>query len=188
VRSYSRLLWVAIAVWIAGAIPLGFAVYEFVAGLAAPVHRFDAPGSVTVRLDQGDERAILVQTAGSPLARESGRRARASDLRCEARANRGGIVRPHPIGSYVVRHNRNAFRARLAFTAPRGDRYRVTCRPAEPLPLGVSEQLHLGRLFLWSFVALGVCAGTIMLGVKIARRARRARIHGPEAPGAPIPP
>lgn len=187
-RSYGRLLWLAIAIWVGGAIPLGLAAYATVSAIFAPLDRFVAPGSVRERLEKGDERAVLIQTAGSRDARLSIAEARAVDLRCTVRGDGGPPVRPHRVGGYSVWRNEDTYVAALAFTAPASGSYRIACDPRQPLPLAVSRRLHIGRMLGLGFAALGLCAATIMVGVKIARRARRARAPGPEAPGSPIPP
>jgi hypothetical protein len=94
-------------------------------------------------------------------------------------------VRPRDIGAYTVARGTRSYRAELAFTAPRSGSYRITCSPRRAQPLAVSRRIYVGRMLLLGFAALALCAATIMIGVKIARRARRPR---PEAPGSPIPP
>ena len=106
------------------------------------------------------------------MAREHGRGTHASDLRCGVRSDRGEVIRPRPIGAYSVTRNEDVFIAELGFKAPRSGSYRVACEPRGPLPLAVSRRIYLWRLFALGFAALALCAGTIMLGVRIARRAR----------------
>ena len=187
---YRRKLALAILIWILGALPLGAVGFLLVTALVAPVHDFEAPGAIVVRLHEGDDKAILLHTRGSSLGRFSSQDVGPFDIICEARSGDGRwIVRPDEIDAYTITHGGDSYVAKLGFSAPGGGRYRVQCEPGRPdlehIPLGLSAQAHLGRIFLLGFGALALCAATIMAGVIIARRARRAGPPGPEAPIRP---
>jgi hypothetical protein len=172
-RNYTRLLWLSVAIWIAGAVPVAVAGYLIADALFAPVHEFEAPGRVSDTLRKGDQRAILLHTAGSSLGRIRNDSVSGGSLRCTASAARGDVtVRPHTIGAYSVSKGRDSYVAKLAFTAPRAGRYTVTCLPATAVPLALSRRLHVGLLVGLGFGSLALCAAAIMTGVKVARRAR----------------
>jgi hypothetical protein len=193
VTPYRRQLALAILVWTLGALPLAAAAVQLVLVLAEPIHDFEAPGAIAVQLHEGDEKAILLQTRGSALGRFDSDAVRSSDLHCVARSDDGErVVRAHRIGIYTISHSTESPRsyvAKVGFTAPSSGRYRVRCDVANPalehVPLGFSAQAHLTRVFLEAVGALAICAATIMAGVIIVRRARRARPPGPEAPIRP---
>jgi hypothetical protein len=187
---YRRRLALAIAIWTIGALPLAAAAVQLIMVLAEPIRDFEAPGSITAHLHEGDERAILVQVRGSSLGRLGADDVKSSDLRCLALSSDPvEAVRARRIGIYTISHGGDSYVAKVGFTAPRSGRYTVHCDLADPsfehVPLGFSKQAHLLRVMLEGFGALALCAATIMAGVLIVRRARRARPPGPEAPTRP---
>ena len=176
---YRRKLAIAIVIWTLGALPLVVAAIETAVTLFAPVDEFTAPGAVAAQLDKGDERAILLHARGSGLGRFADKDVSPSALRCTARRVSGGRpLRAHRIEGYTITHNRDVYLSKVGFTAPAPGRYVVRCdlhgTAVEHAPLGLSRQAHLGRAFAHGFAALALCAATIMAGVLIVRRARRA--------------
>ena len=187
---YRRKLALAILIWTVGALPLVAAAIETAVTLFAPVREFTAPGAVADQLDKGDERAILLHARGSGLGRFANEDVSPSALRCTARRVGGGRpVLAHRIGGYTITRNRDVYLSKVGFVAPAAGRYVVRCdlhgTAVEHAPLGLSRQAHVGRAFAYGFGALAVCAATIMGGVLIVRRARRARPPGPETPIRP---
>lgn len=175
---YRRKLALAILIWTAGALPLAAAAVQLAVVLAEPIHDFTAPGSISAHLHRGDEKAILLHAHGSGIGSFGSDEVRSSQLECVARSADGErVVRARRIGIYTVTHNHDSYVAKVGFRAPTTGRYAVRCRPVgtpvEHVPLGLSEQAHLTRVFAEGFAALALCAATIMAGVLIVRRATR---------------
>jgi hypothetical protein len=185
VTPYRRHLALAIVVWTIGALPLAAAGYLWIRAFVAPIHHFSEGSSTTVRLDGGDEEAILLQTFGDGVDRAAVRDLDADDLNCEVRGPGGARVRLREI-DYGVTRNRDGYAGELGFTAPRDGVYRVSCVPAYALArLALSEELHFWRASLLAFGGLAFCAATIMGGVFIVRRGRRRQPPAAEATTRP---
>jgi hypothetical protein len=183
---YRRKLVLAILIWTLGALPLVVAAIEIAVTVLAPIDEFTTPGAVTVQLDKGDERAILLHARGSALGTFAGEDVSPSALRCTARRVGGGrALVAHRIEGYTVTRNRDVYLSKVGFMAPAAGRYVVRCdlhgTAVAHAPLGLSRQAHIGRAFFHGFAALALCAATIMAGVLLMRRARRQR-DGPTRP------
>jgi hypothetical protein len=184
---YRRKLALAILVWTLGALPLVVAAIEIAVTVLSPIDEFTAPeDAVAVKLDKGDERAILLHVRGSDLGRFADEDVSPSALRCTARRVGGGRpVLAHRIGGYTITRNRDVYLSKVGFVAPAAGRYVVRCElhgtAVEHAPLGLSRQAHVGRAVAHGFGALALCAATIMAGVLLMRRARRER-DGPTRP------
>jgi hypothetical protein len=177
--QYRRKLAIAILIWTVGALPLVAAAVQFAIALTEPIHDFTAPGTISARLGKGDEKAILLQTRGSDLGSFGTDDVRSSELECAARSAGGErAMRARRIGIYTITHGSDTYVAKVGFTAPAAGRYLVRCdlhaTAVEHAPLGFSDHVHLTRVFAETFAALALCAATIMAGVLIVRRARRA--------------
>jgi hypothetical protein len=177
---YRRKLALAILIWTLGALPLIAAAVQTALVVLAPVDDFAAPGSIRVRLHEGDEKAILLHARGSGLGRFDDEDVSPSELDCVARSADGErVVRARRIDGYAITHDEDVYLSKVGFTAPATGPYVVSCdlhgTAVEHAPLGLSRQAHLARTFGEGFAALALCAGTIMGGVVLMRRARRER-------------
>jgi hypothetical protein len=148
---------------------------------AAPSHEFEAPGSTTVRLDEGDLRVIFLQSEGTRLGHLDWRDFDGQDLGCVVReTSTGAVARPRPIDGGTYERNEDVFVGRLEFRAPRTGRYRIECRPAGPrgefVPLAVGPDFDGQRFLVGFIVGFAACvlgSGVTLLGVLIITRARR---------------
>lgn len=177
---YRRKLALAILIWTVGALPLAAAAAQALIVILGPIDGFTAPGSISARLQRGDETAILLQARGSDLGNFENEDVRSSQLDCVARSADGAhTVHARKIDLYNVTRGGDLYLAKVGFTAPSTGRYVVRCdlhgTSVARAPLALSDRAHLVPVVVEFFGALALCAATIMGGVLLMRRARRER-------------
>ena len=175
-RGYTRLLGVSIAIWALGAAAFLWGGYYAVSRLVTPIHDFSVPGSIVQRLDEGRNEAILLHVRGSVLGSIRSHDVSPSELACTAHGP-GVTVRAKRIGGYGIAHGGDTYESKLGFRAPRTGSYRIACvrlgGRGGSLPMAVSRRLYLWKVFVFGFAGMAACAAAIMVGVVVARRARR---------------
>lgn len=106
------------------------------------------PGSVTVQLDEGDERGIYVQTAGAPGAVNPPRA-----VSCTVRGAREANVPLRGTSGLTLTVGGDEYVEQDRFTAPADGSYVVSCSEPPGLPVAVGPHIAVRRFF-WPVIGM----------------------------------
>ena len=182
--------WVAIAIGVLGvAAAVLIAITLLFGPLLSDLTPLDAPGSVSLDLDSGDQRTIYAQTRDSGAS--TGIPADAS-ISCQVMTG-GAPVELDSAGDLTLSKDDDKYDALFDFEASDTGAYEVQCQdatqPTRSVPLAVGEKV---KIFLGIFLAFGA----FLLGAAIAtaigaitwsrRRSHKRRLQAEAAQRAAI--
>ena len=132
---------------------------------------FRTPGSVTVTMDEGDEKGIYLQTAGTPGAR----RPSAVTLSCSVRGARERSVPLKDASAFTLTINSDEYVEQYRFVAPADGAYVVGCSEPSGAPAAVGPHIAVRRILgpvigmIVAFLA-GVAVSAIIAIVTAVKR------------------
>lgn len=192
--------WVGGAIGVLSVIAAGGLFFSILRPLFDDVEKLSTGRPASVRLDEGDERSIYVQTDGEPAP---GARlgSTGTDVACTVTGPDGRRVEVSRSNGFTLTKNDDAYHAELDFTPTASGEQNVSCVgnvPGERIALAVGP--HFGavgfavRLFGFFAALFGgpLIGGLIVLVVALMRVRSKKRLQaaaaGAPGGGAPPPP
>jgi hypothetical protein len=164
--------------WVAGAVGVVCVVVSIllfvnvfsglVDDLTGPLTELEAPGEVTLELEEGAERTIYRQfrEAGAPVA--SG----APDPTCTVSSPSGSAVEVGDTFEWTLNRSGDRYRAIHDFSAPTAGAYTVSCETrdnsSERVPVAIGESIGLFELLAKAGAALALFFGGLIVAGTIA--------------------
>ena len=182
--------WVAAAVGVLGiAAAVLIAISILFGPLLADLTPLDAPGSVSLDLDSGDERTIYVQTRDSAGSTEL-----PPDASISCQVTTGGApVELDSAGDLTVTKGDDKYNALFDFEASEGGSHEVQCQdetqPSRSIPLAIGEKVKIFLGIFAAFAAFLVGAGIAAAIGAITwsrRRSHKRRLQAEAAQRAAI--
>jgi hypothetical protein len=164
--------------------------------LTGPLTELDAPGEVTLELEEGADRTIYrqVRQAGAPVATG------APDPTCSVDSPSGSAVEVGDTFEWTLNRSADRYKAINDFTAPASGAYRVSCttrgNSREQVPVAIGESIGfielLGKagaalaLFFGGLIVAGTIAGVTGV-MRSNHKTRLQRERAAELAAAPPP-